>query len=138
MRFLSLAFCALALAACDSGGPGTDLAFSVTLREDVTTVATGQILLDAVPSVGATVTGAYTLTAPGGGPLPPMTRSTGNISGVLDASGVLTLTLLEPNVNDSNAQLSGVYAADAYSGTWGVITIAGYQERGSFTGTASD
>lgn len=126
------------LAACDGdGAQATDsLRYTVQLMEDDAPIGTGEIRFDTAPRTGAETTGTFTLQRTGGGPVPPLTTTTGTFRASIEAGGDLLVQINPSGSTDTGIQLQGDYSAASYTGTWSEVTIAGPQERGTFTATA--
>ena len=124
------------VAACDSGdsnnvGPRFDIAFS----DNGSAVADGRISFDSAPRLGESLTGDFSFATPDGNPVEPLTITSGSMNATLDDSGMLLVTIIDPNVSDSGLQFEGAYATSGYSGMWGTITFVGYMEQGTFAAT---
>jgi hypothetical protein len=125
-----------ALAACDSADDiGGSVRYGVVLSEGGSTAGSGLLTFESAPTPGAGVNGDYSLTAAGGGPLDPLTTTSGSFSGSF-AGDSLVVVITAPGTSDVGLRLAGPVSASTYSGNWSEITIAGPQLRGTFVGEA--
>lgn len=135
--FFALLLSIFVIAACDSGDTLSTAAsqFEITVVENDSTVATGEISF-VPPVVGSNTTGTYSLTTPSGGPLLPMTSTSGSLTASMTTGGKIQINITEPNMSDTGLRFDFDFSASGFSGTWGDITFVGYTERGTFTADA--
>ncbi len=127
---------ALLLAGCDSSDDGgAAVRYDVVLSEGGATVGTGTVTFTSPPVPDASVGGQYSLAATGGGPLDPLTTTSGTFTSSFDGDSLIVV-IVTPGTSDVGLRLAGPVSASAYSGNWSEITIAGPQLRGTFVGTA--
>jgi hypothetical protein len=133
---LLIALLAIPLAGCDSS-ISANLNYDVELRslDNATTVGTGELRFDSEPRSGSSVTGDFTLVADGGGPIEPLSITSGSFTASFEGDS-LVVTILSPSTSDVGLRLNGEFDADTYAGTWSEITIAGPELRGVFTASA--
>jgi len=134
---LVLALFVTLTAGCDSSdSAGGSTSYAVELHDAAgSAVANGELDFDSTPNPGATTSGQYTLSATGGGPMPPLTTTSGSFTGSYEADSLVVHIL--PATSDSGVRFAGVITAQAYSGSWFEITIAGPHLRGTFVGMAN-
>lgn len=140
MPRISLAGCALAallllaLAACDSNDEKDEAPrYDLTLAENGRTIATGRLDFDRPPRRDEDVSGRFTLDDTAAGPMIPLPITEGTFSGRFTAGDSLTLHLTEPDLADAAVELRGRYGGARYEGAWGIVTLGGYAEQGTFT-----
>ena len=123
---------AIPLAGCDSS-ISANLNYNVELRslDNTTTVGTGEFMFDSEPRRGSTVSGDYTLTATAGGPVAPLTATSGTFTASYEDDN-LVVRILSPTTSDVGLHFEGDFDANTYAGTWSEITIAGTEARGTF------
>lgn len=130
--FLSL----FLFAACDSGDTTRAMVrYNVELMNGTASSASGQFTFEEALQ-GSQSSGTFSLEAVGGGPVDPLASTSGDLNAFFESDGTIQVSVSDPLMSDAGLRFDADYAASGFSGTWGTITIIGYQEQGTFSATA--